>query len=103
MLFRSRLAFLDVIFGDAPPLTPVENFYQRMLAGDESEVVDQAEQFLKTNSLIDYYDEVALQALLMAQVDLRRGVLKARLLRCSNGSIHNADEGIVTLASFTCQ
>jgi hypothetical protein len=30
---------------------------------------------LKTNSLIDYYDEVALQALLMAQVDLRRGVL----------------------------
>ena len=70
-----RLAFLDVIFGDAPPLTPVENFYQRMLAGDASEVSDQAEQFLKTNSLIDYYDEVALQALLMAQVDLRRGVL----------------------------
>ena len=28
------------------------NFYQRMLAGDASEVVDQAEQFLKTNSLI---------------------------------------------------
>ena len=70
-----RLAFLDVIFGDAPPLTQIENFYQRMLAGDDSEVVDQAEQFLKTNSLIDYYDEVALPALLMAQVDLRRGVL----------------------------
>ena len=70
-----RLTFLDVIFGDAPPLTPVENFYQRMLAGDASEVVDQAEQFLQTNSLIDYYDEVALPALLMAQVDLRRGVL----------------------------
>ena len=70
-----RLAFLDVIFGDTPPLTPVENFYQRMLAGDASEVSDQAEQFLETNSLIDYYDEVVLQALLMAQVDLRRGVL----------------------------
>src|ERR1700730_8081257 len=70
-----RLAFLDVIFGDGPPLTPVENFYQRMLAGDAAEVVDQAERFLKTNSLIDYYDEVALPALLMAQVDLRRGVL----------------------------
>jgi hypothetical protein len=69
-----RLAFLDVIFGDAPPLTQIENFYQRMLAGDASEVVDQAERFLKTNSLIDYYDEVALPALLM-QVDLRRGVL----------------------------
>jgi predicted PurR-regulated permease PerM len=70
-----RLAFLDVIFGDAPSLTPVENFYQRMLAGDASEVVDHAERFLKTNSLIDYYDEVALPALLMAQADLCRGVL----------------------------
>ena len=70
-----RLAFLDVIFGDAPPLTQIENFYQRMLAGDASEVVDQAERILKTNSLIDYYDEVALPALLMAQVDLRRSVL----------------------------
>src|SRR6202047_803177 len=70
-----RLAFLDVMFGDAPPLTPVESFYQRMLAGDASEVSDQAEQFLQTNSLVNYYDEVALQALLMAQVDLRRGVL----------------------------
>jgi hypothetical protein len=30
---------------------------------------------LQTNSLIDYYDEVALPALLMAQADLRRGVL----------------------------
>ncbi len=70
-----RLAFLDVIFGDAPPLTQIENFYQRMLAGDASEVVDQAERFLKTDTLIDYYDEVALPALLLAQVDLRRGVL----------------------------
>ena len=70
-----RLAFLDVMFGDAPPLTPVENFYQRMLAGDELEVVDQAEQFLQTNSLVNYYDEVALPALLLAQGDLRRGVL----------------------------
>ena len=38
-----RLAFLNVIFGDAPPLTQIENFYQRMLAGDASEVVDQAD------------------------------------------------------------
>ena len=40
-----------------------------------TKVVDQAEQFLQTNSLVNYYDEVALPALLMAQVDLRRGVL----------------------------
>ena len=70
-----QLNFLDVILGDAPALTPVETFYQRMLVGDASEVADQAEQFLKKNSLIAYYDEVALPALLMAQTDLRRGVL----------------------------
>jgi hypothetical protein len=46
-----------------------------MLAGDASEVVDQAEGYLKTHSLVDYYDDVALKALLMAQADLRRGVL----------------------------
>ena len=70
-----RLAFLDVIFGDAPPLTLVESFYQRLLVGDASEIADQAEKFLKLHSLVDYFDEVALQALLLAQADLRLGVL----------------------------
>jgi hypothetical protein len=46
-----------------------------MLVGDASEVADQAEQFLKTSSLIAYYDDVALKGLLMAEVDLKRGVL----------------------------
>lgn len=71
-----QLTFLDVILGDAPALTPVEHFYQRMLVGDASEVADQAEQFLKTNSLIAYYDDVALKGLLMAEADLKRGVLQ---------------------------
>lgn len=70
-----QLAFLDVILGDAPALTPVEIFYQRMLVGDASEVADQAEKFLKESALVTYYDEVALKALLMAQTDLRRGAL----------------------------
>ncbi len=37
------LEFLDVLLGDRPPLTPVENFYQRMLAGDPDEVREVAE------------------------------------------------------------
>ena len=40
-----RLAFLDVIFGDAPPLSQIENFYQRMLAEDASEVDDKPSEF----------------------------------------------------------
>ncbi|WP_051335373.1 AI-2E family transporter [Methylocapsa acidiphila] len=70
-----RLRFLEVIFGDAPPLTPTETFYQRLLVGDASEIADQAEAFLQGNSFVDYCDSVALPALSMAQTDLRRGVL----------------------------
>ncbi len=73
-----RLAFLDIIFGDAPALTPVETFYQRMLAGDASEIVDHADRFLRERSLLDYCDQVAMPALLLAQSDVQRGVLEEK-------------------------
>jgi predicted PurR-regulated permease PerM len=71
-----RLEFLDVLLGDAPALTPVESFYQRILAADSSEVAEQAEEFIKERPLADYYDEIALEALLMAQADVKRGALE---------------------------
>ncbi|MBV9747933.1 MAG: AI-2E family transporter, partial [Acetobacteraceae bacterium] len=70
-----RLEFLDVILGDRPALTPVENFYQRMLAGDTDEAQDQAEHLLKERSLSSYYDEVVLKGLQLAATDAQRGVL----------------------------
>ena len=70
-----RLEFLDVILGDRPALTPVENFYQRMLAGDTDEAQDQAEHLLKERSLTSYYDEVVLKGLQLAATDAQRGVL----------------------------
>ena len=70
-----RLAFLDVMFGDRPALSPPEIFYQRMLAGDPAEAVDQAEEFLKEKPLSAYYDEVALKGLKLAQNDVARGSL----------------------------
>ncbi|MHC2109142.1 AI-2E family transporter [Methylobacterium sp. CM6246] len=69
------LEFLDVMLGDRPPLTPVENFYQRMLAGDPDEVRDLAEAMLKERSLSSYYDEVALKGLQLAANDFARGVV----------------------------
>ena len=65
-----RLAFLDVMFGDRPALSPPEIFYQRMLAEDPAEAVDKAEEFLKEKPLSAYYDEVALKGLKLAQNDL---------------------------------
>ena len=70
-----RLEFLDVLFGDRPALTPVESFYQRMLAGDPDEAEEQAEAYLAERPLAAYYDEVALKGLQLAANDIARGSL----------------------------
>ncbi|MGW5959034.1 AI-2E family transporter [Methylorubrum thiocyanatum] len=69
------LEFFDVLLGDRPPLTPVENFYQRMLAGDPDEARDIGEAMLRERSLSSYYDEVALKGLQLAANDYARGVV----------------------------
>jgi predicted PurR-regulated permease PerM len=77
-----RLAFLDVMFGDRPALSPAEIFYQRMLAGDPTEAAEKAEEFLKERSLSSYYDDVAIKGLQLAQADLDRDALdQSRLIR----------------------
>ena len=69
------LKFLDVMLGDQPALRFEESLYLRMLAEDPDEAADEAEAFLKENSLSAYYDEVAARALMLAQADVNRGVL----------------------------
>jgi predicted PurR-regulated permease PerM len=70
-----RLKFLQVVFGDEPPLTPAELIYQRMLARDPIEAADQARIMLKEKPLTAYYDEVLLEGLRLAQADAQRGLL----------------------------
>ncbi len=70
------LNFIELLLGDKPPLSPVQSFYQRILASDPDEVAFQAEGLLRGVSLLDYYEEVALPALALAQVDVARGVLE---------------------------
>ena len=102
-----RLAFLDIIFGDAPALSAVETFYQRMLAGDASEIVDHADRFLRERSLLDYCASVAMPALLLAQDDVERGVLEEKrqirirdTMRDLVEDLDDHDEGLVdTLAT----
>jgi predicted PurR-regulated permease PerM len=82
-----RLEFLDVLLGDRPALTPAENFYQRMLAGDPDEAEEYAEQLLKERSLSSYYDEVALRGLQLAANDALRGVLSRAQLERMRGAV----------------
>ena len=69
------LNFIEMLLGDRPGLSPEQSFYQRILAADPDEAAFQAERHLKTMTLLDYYENVALPALALAQADVARGVL----------------------------
>lgn len=70
-----RLAFLDVLFGDHPVLTPGENLYQRLLANDAPDALAQAATMIEASSLETWYDTVMLECLRLACDDVARGVV----------------------------
>jgi predicted PurR-regulated permease PerM len=74
------LKFLDVLLGDQPPLALEESLYLRMLAGDPDTAALEAEAFIRNNSLMEFFDDVALKALALAQHDSDRGVLEKERL-----------------------
>jgi len=75
-----NLGFLDIMLGDRPALSPPQLFYQRMLAGDPTEAVIKAKEFLRERALATYYDEVALEGLRLAHQDVARGRLSPERL-----------------------
>jgi len=89
-----RLEFLDVLLGDQPALTPVENFYQRALAGDPDEAIEQAEVWLRERSLSSYYDEVAIKGLQLAANDVLRGSVTAAQLARIEASTNDLVDGL---------
>ena len=70
-----QLAFLDVMLGNEPVLSPAARFYQRLLARDSDEASEVAEAHLAEHSLLETYDEVVLPALRLAEADRSRGTL----------------------------
>jgi predicted PurR-regulated permease PerM len=70
-----RLQFIDVMLGDQPALTPQQAAYQRMLTGDPIEAIEQARSFLKEGSVQNYYEEILLGALRLAEADAALGRL----------------------------
>ncbi|HXB51331.1 MAG TPA: AI-2E family transporter, partial [Rhizomicrobium sp.] len=90
------LKFLDVMLGDQPALRFEESLYLRMLADDPDDAAMEAEDFLRSNSLSAYYDEVAARALMLAQNDVNRGVLdplrQARIRDAIRGLIVNLSD-----------
>jgi predicted PurR-regulated permease PerM len=70
------LEFLEVMIGDDPPLSPAQAFYHRALSGTEHEVLDQVEEALKEGKdLATCYQDIVVEALVLAEVDRHRGIL----------------------------
>ncbi len=89
-----HLEFLDIILGDRPALTPIESFYQRMLAGDDDEVLRQAEGLLRLRSLSSYYDDIVLKGLKLAAADIQRGALPPDRITQIKATIHDLVEDL---------
>ncbi len=88
------LEFLDILLGDRPPLTPTESFYQRILADDADEALDQAEVLLKEMPIARYYDEVALPGMQLAAQDADLGILTEDQQENVKNTIYELVEGL---------
>jgi predicted PurR-regulated permease PerM len=71
-----HLAFLRVLLGNNPALTPEQRLYHLLLADDASLAAEEAAEFLEDRSLEDYLEEVAIPALSIAAKDNNSGVLR---------------------------
>jgi predicted PurR-regulated permease PerM len=69
------LSFLDLLLGDTQALTLPQKFYQRALSGDSHEIIANARDFLKRNSLAAYCDLVLMPALHLGRLDYEIGVI----------------------------
>jgi predicted PurR-regulated permease PerM len=63
------LGVLELLLGNARPLTFPQRFYQRALSGDSREIIADARAFLKNNSLAAYCDQVMIPALHLVRLD----------------------------------
>lgn len=68
-----QLAFLDVLLGSDPVLSPEERLYQRLLAGNVEEAIEIAETKVAEDSLLAFYDQIAVPALRLAENARERG------------------------------
>jgi predicted PurR-regulated permease PerM len=67
------LSVLELLFGSADALTLPQRFYQRAISGDSQELIEDAREFLKANSLAAYCDLVLVPALHLGRLYDERG------------------------------
>lgn len=73
-----QFAFLNVLLGSEPVLTPDERLHQRLLAADADEATELAEVFLEDQSLETFYQDMAIPTLVTIERDRAAGLLDDR-------------------------
>ena len=69
------LKFLSILLGDEPALSAHVQYYQRLLATDQSEARQVLEEYLKDKSVDELYASVLIPALSLAEQDRHRNAL----------------------------
>jgi predicted PurR-regulated permease PerM len=69
------LSFLNVLLGDQPVLPPHAQYYQRLLAADQTEAKQVLDDYVKEKTLEDLYSSVVIPALSLAEQDRHRNEL----------------------------
>jgi predicted PurR-regulated permease PerM/GAF domain-containing protein len=80
-----QLAFLEVLLGSDPVLSPEERLYQRLLAGNVEEAIEIAETQVADGSLLGFYDQVALPTLRLAENSREHGSSTEDRKKVANG------------------
>nr|WP_314070464.1 AI-2E family transporter [uncultured Roseococcus sp.] len=80
-----QLQFLDIILGSTPVLDPPMRLYQRLIANDPEEAVDLAKTEIARSSILEFYNDVVIDALNIASRDYLRNATSEHRLRLANG------------------
>ena len=70
-----ELGFLDVLLGVEPVLTPAARLYQRLIALDDEDALDVAEEYANEHGVLALHEAVLIPALGLAEQDRHRGAI----------------------------
>ena len=70
-----EFGFLNVLLGVEPVLPPEGRLYQRLIALDDEEAMDVAEEYANEHGLLALHQDVVIPALGLAEQDRHRGVI----------------------------
>jgi predicted PurR-regulated permease PerM len=73
-----EMGYLNVLLGVEPVLAPEARFYQRLIALDQDEATDLAEEHAREHGAEALYDQLIIPALALAEIDRHKGALDAQ-------------------------